>query len=153
MFKLKLFSPYILFISLFLFATCNSVHDIKSTLPNKVNPNSCRINGTVTRIDSIKEINSPCSMHPCVAIIEVNNVVETGLSFNSPIVKSDTIKVKFEFTLSKTSKELFPNLNYTLPGLKVGDSFIGDVEKVELIKIDNKTVNFEYKIYKYYKKD
>jgi hypothetical protein len=146
MFKLKLFFPYILFISILFFTSCNSVHDIQSTLPSKINPNSCRINGTVIRIDSITEIKGPCSIHRCSALIEVNNVFETGFSFNSTIVKNDTIKVKFKFTLSKTSKDLFPNLNYTLLGLKVGDSFMGDVEKVELLKIGNKTVNFVYKI-------
>lgn len=151
--NLRLYYYYFLFLSIFLNVSCNSVDNIKSTLPSKINPNSARIYGTIINIEDISESTGPCSKYPCVAIIIVNNVLETGFSSNSSLTKNDTLKVKFEFTLSKTSKELLPELNYDLPGLKVGDSFICDIEKIDLIKSDTRTLNLEYRIYNYDRKN
>lgn len=150
---MKIFFRYFFLLNILFISACNSTQNLKSTLPNKVAPNNCRIKGTVVNILDLIESSGPCSLHPCTANVRINNVIETGFSFNSPIIKNDTINVKFEFTLSKTSKELFPTLEISFPGLKVGDIFIGDIEKIELIQLDNKSTNYEYKINNYDKID
>lgn len=84
-----------------------------------------KILGTVLEIEMEKfstDSNSPCSKLPCWARVSVDSVL--GLGQGGPILKAgEIVKVNFEFTLSKTSDELFPNLQNKLPGLKIGDKF------------------------------
>lgn len=136
-----------------LIVSCTSTKEPQTTLPSKIDPNNCRINGTIISIEEIINPSGLCSTNPCVANVKVNNVIGTGASFNIPLVKNDTINVKFAFTLSKTSKDLFPNLNKSLPGLKVEDSFIADVEKIEALKLGIKSNQIEYRIFNYDKID
>ena len=144
------FFHVLLFFLLFLYS-CNSVQD--STLPEKVAPDNCRINGTVVKIFEVNESSGPCSINPCTASVKIDNVVGTGFSFKTPLIKDETIKIKFEFTLSETSNELFPTLNNSFPGLKVGDKFTGDVERIELIQFDKNSAKFTYRILNYDKID
>lgn len=131
--------------------SCSSNESLQNILPDYVSPNSCRINGTVVGIDDISEKTGPCSAEPCVAKVKINNVIETGSSFRKPLIKGDTIKIKFEFTLAKTTKALFPTLNYILPGLSLGNNFIGDVETLLVIQSNSSTPPIEYRIFNYNK--
>ncbi len=143
----------LIFLLLLLFIACSSTPKMESTLPDKISPNSCRVNGTIISIDETKSSSGPCSMHPCVAMVKINNVIGTGFGFKTPLIKNDTIKIKFEFTLSETSKELFPTLNYVLPGLEVSNDFVADVERIELIQMNNiNKEKFYYRVYNYNKK-
>jgi len=151
-FKNKIILSAVLFVILLLFS-CSSNKSSQNILPSQVSPNSCRINGTVVSIEEISEKAGPCSTVPCLAKVKINNVIETGSSFRRPLIKGDTIKIKFEFTLAKTTKELFPNLNYVLPGLSSGDSFIGDVEFLLVIQSNSSTPPLEYRIFNYNKID
>ena len=103
-----------IFFLILILLSCTSSKEPQTTLPSEINPNSCRINGTIISIDEINESSGPCSNHPCVATVKINYVIGTGFGLKVPLVKNDTIKIKFEFTLSETSKELFPTLNYIL---------------------------------------
>ncbi|MBU1117133.1 MAG: hypothetical protein KKE09_18575 [Bacteroidetes bacterium] len=150
---IKIYIRLFLYLNLLFIVACNSTQELDTTLPNKVAPNNCRINGTLVKIEEITDTSGPCSVYPCTANVKLNNVIESGFGFNSPLIKGDTIKIKFEFTLSETSKEQFPTLEKSFPGLKVGDTFVGDVEKIELIQLENKTTNYEYKVYNYDKID
>ena len=136
-----------------LIVSCSSTKEPQTTLPSKIAPNNCRINGTIISIEEIIDTSGPCSTNPCVANVKVSNVIGTGSSFKIPLVKNDTINVKFAFTLSKTSKDLFPNLNKSFPGLKVEDKFIADVEKIEALKLGIKSNQIEYRIFNYDKID
>lgn len=136
-----------------LIVSCSSTKEPQTTLPSNIDPNNCRINGTIISIEEIIDPSGPCSTNPCVANVKVNNVIGTGSSFKIPLVKNDTINVKFAFTLSKTSKDLFPNLNKSFPGLKVEDKFIADVEKIEALKLGIKSNQIEYRIFNYDKID
>ncbi len=148
----KLLLPYILVFSLITFFSCNSVPE--TTLTKNINPNNCRIAGTIISIEEISEKSGPCSNNPCVATVKINNVIGTGFGFNVPLIKNDTIKIKFEFTLSETSKEMFPALNFQLPGLSIGDKFIGDVEMIEAIQLINSSKpKFHHRIFNYNKID
>ncbi len=138
----------IFYFTLLLLLSCNSIE--KSNLDKNINPNACRINGTILSIEKSFESSGPCVNHLCTASVLVNTIVSSGFSFNHPFAKSDTIKIKFEFTLDETTKDMFPNLTKSFPGLKVGDSFIGDVESIETIKFNKKeTDSFSYKIFNY----
>ncbi len=136
-----------------LIVSCSSTKEPPTTLPSKIAPNNCRINGTIISIEEIIDPSGPCSTNPCVANVMISNVIGTGSSFKIPLVKNDTINVKFAFTLSKTSKDLFPNLNKSFPGLKVEDKFIADVEKIEALKLGIKNNQIEYRIFNYDKID
>ncbi|PIQ07798.1 MAG: hypothetical protein COW71_15610 [Ignavibacteriales bacterium CG18_big_fil_WC_8_21_14_2_50_31_20] len=133
---------YSLLLGLTLISACKSSADL-TTLANEVAPNNCRINGTII---SIEDINS---QNLNLAKVRIDNVVQAGFSFNSPIIKGDTIKIKFEFTLSKTSNDVFPNLNNQLPGMLIGDKFTADIEKIDLIQLDKKVDNFQYRVFTY----
>ena len=58
------------------------------------------------------------------------------MGFTEVLSSNDIIHLKFEYTLNPTSKEMFPNLKHKFPGLKIGDKFKGDIEKVLSIKIE-----------------
>ncbi len=151
MHNLKLVFSYTLLFSLLFLFSCNSLPD--STLPAKVAPNNCRINGTIVKIYEVSDKSGPCSIHPCTAEVKINNVIDAGFSFNPPLISEEIIKVKFEFTLSATSKELFPALTTSFPGLKIGDTFNADVERIELIQLYKNSPQSEYKILNYDKID
>ncbi|MCF6271353.1 MAG: hypothetical protein L3J41_16705 [Melioribacteraceae bacterium] len=137
------------FFLILIFVSCITTKEPQTTLPNKIAPNNSRISGTIVSVGMIDETSGPCAEHPCLAEVKINNVIGTGFGFKTPLIKGNIIKIKFEFTLSETSKELFPNLNKSFPRLKVGDKFIGDVERVELIKLSKNNTNYEYIIFNY----
>ena len=128
---------------------CSSNKEIENTNKERVLPNNLRIIGTIEQIAPLSTKPGLCSTYPCTAFVKIEKVVERGLNFNTPVVKSDVIKIRFEFTLEKTSKELFPELNNQLPGLKVGDTFIADVEEIKNIQLNKNYDKFEYKIFTY----
>lgn len=136
-----------------LIVSCSSTKEPQTTLPSNIDPNNCRINGTIISIEEIIDPSGPCSTNPCVAKVKISNVIGTGSSFKIPLVKNDTINVKFAFTLSKTSKDLFPDFNKSFPGLKIEDKFIADVEKIEALKLGIKSNQIEYRIFNYDKID
>ncbi len=53
-------------------------------------------------------------------IVQIENIAY-GPGF--PTISGNTIILKFNFTLSPTTKEMFPHLNNSYPGLNVGDKF------------------------------
>lgn len=130
-------------------ASCTSSKVAQTTLSSDIAPNNSRISGTIISIEAISESTGPCSIYPCIATVYINNVIGYGSSFKISLAKGDNIKLKFEFTLSETSKELFPSLEKSLPGLKVGDIFSGDIEKIEILQFDTKSTQVEYRIFNY----
>lgn len=147
-----LLSGKILFLAL-LIISCSSNKSIPSKLSNKISPNMCRINGTIISIEEITETFGPCSIKPCVAKVKIKDILGTGSGFTTPLIKGNSIKLKFAFTLSKTTKELFPTLTDPFPGLTIGDSFTGDIEKIEVIQLANNSTENEYITYIYDKID
>ncbi len=96
-----------------------------------ISPGHCRITGTIVRIDSTLDSgnkNNPCSKVPCTAVVKVDSVWGYGLGF-PPLGIGKEITIKFKFTLGPTTKELFPGMKDFYPGLKIGDSFLGDIQK------------------------
>ncbi len=98
----------------------------------KIAPGECRVNAEIVKIDSAligNPGNDPCSKAPCIAWIKINNIIGYGAG-SAELKRGDTLKTKFSFTLSPTSKETFPTLNEQLPGLKEGSSFIADIQPI-----------------------
>lgn len=141
------------FFLILIFVSCTSTKDPQTTLPSKIAPNNSRISGTIISVEMIDGASGPCALHPCLAKVKINNIIGSGFSFRTPLTKGETIKIKFAFTLSETSKEFFPTLEKSFPGLKVDDKFIGDIEKIELLQLGSENTRFEYKIYNYDKID
>ena len=133
--------------------SCRSTKVTQTTFSNDIAPNASRISGMIINIEPISESTGPCSIHPCIATVNINNVIGYGSSFKTTIAKGDKIKLEFAFTLSETSKELFPALEISLPGLKLGDIFTGDIEKIELLQFDTKSPQIVYRIFNYKKID
>jgi len=138
---LKIFSFFIIT----LFVSCTSSHTPQLALPNDVAPNSCRISGTVIQIKDFNDPSITCIANPCNVKIKIDDIQKTGMSFKTPLKKGETIRVNFILKASNLSK----TLNRNIRGLRVGDKFTADVERIELIQLGNKNEKFEYRISKY----
>ncbi len=116
----------------------------------KISPNHCRIVGTVVEIDSAPttaEPDNPCSLVPCRALVRVDEIIGYGQGFSSPLAKGVEVKVDFRFTLSPT-KDLFPKMKTSYPGLRVGSSFLADLEEQMSEKTDERQDRF-FAVYGY----
>lgn len=91
--------------------------------PNRIPPGHAEIKGEIVEIEPVSKTEnySPCSKAPCMAKVKIDGVAY-GAGF--PVLsKNKEIMIKFNFTLAPTTKELFPNMDDSYPGLKVGDKF------------------------------
>lgn len=92
--------------------------------PDTIPPGQARISGEIVEIEPISKMagdNSPCSKAPCLAKVKIDGITY-GAGF--PVInKNNNVTIKFNFTLNPTTKDLFPNMDETYPGLKVGDKF------------------------------
>ena len=91
--------------------------------PDTIPPGHAQITGSVIEIEPISSNSNssdPCSKTPCIAKVKIKSIIY-GAGF--PVLSSKEVRVKFAFTLSPTTKDLFPNMTETYPGLKVGDNF------------------------------
>lgn len=94
----------------------------------RIAPGHCRIIGTLTFIDTTLEETGPCSKAPCRAIVRVDSILGYGSAFSNPVAMKAQVAVRFAFTLSPTTTELFPNMTERLPGLQVGSKLQTDIE-------------------------
>jgi hypothetical protein len=124
----------VLLLSLILMS-CSSTKEEKTVkILSEIPPGNAKIVGTITRIEPVlasSSLNDPCSKAPCIASVKVSSAVY-GAAFPS-FSMDEEIRIKFLFTLEKTTKELFPNMEETYPGLKVGQEFTALVAHIENI--------------------
>ena len=121
---------------------CSSPKENKTLSKSDVAPSTAKIVGTITEIEPISmesNPNGPCSKAPCVALVKVSSAVY-GAAF-PPLVMGKEIRIKFRFTLEKTTKELFPNMEEEYPGLKVGDEFTAVVSTI--VSVDDTAPKFQ----------
>jgi hypothetical protein len=71
------------------------------------------------RYDSGSE--SICEKVPCTARLKIASLIEIGRFFDYSFGEGDAIGAYFTFSLAATTEELFPNVDVSYPGLKVGD--------------------------------
>jgi hypothetical protein len=131
--KKYLFTILIITISILLM-NCSTPKENKTLIESKIPPGHAKIVGTITEIEPVSDssnLNDPCSKAPCIALVKVSSAVY-GAAFPS-FSKDKEIRIKFLFTLEPTSKELFPNMEETYPGLKVGQEFNALVAHMEYI--------------------
>lgn len=128
----------------------NSSKNIKQT-HSKISPGNVKIIGEIILIDNTKlsgDKNSPCSKQPCWASVKIDSVIGSGAG--APIIgEKDTIDVKFAFTLGETTKELFPNLDKRMPGLKTRSKFEALVSKLNALGSAGSKRKDLYQIYTY----
>ena len=113
---------------------CSTPKENKTLIESKIPPGQAKIVGVITEIEPVSDssnLNDPCSKTPCIAIVKVSSAVY-GAAFPS-FSKDDEIRIKFLFTLEKTTKELFPDMEETYPGLKVGQEFTALLSHMEYI--------------------
>ncbi len=58
-------------------------------------------------------LSGPCSKAPCIALVKVSSA-RYGAAFPQ-LVMGKEVRIKFLFTLEKTTKELFPNMEEEYP--------------------------------------
>ncbi|MBN1406204.1 MAG: hypothetical protein JW956_00360 [Calditrichaceae bacterium] len=107
----------------------------------------CRIVATVINIDSTKYLDdkeAPCGKAPCYATIAIKQVLGYGSGFSQKLYKGQELEVNFKFTLSPTD-EIVPDMQLGLPGLKIGNNFIADLEALPALGKSK----VEYIIYRY----
>ena len=119
----------------FIYMGCSTSKEEKASpqkREEKIPPGHARIVGVITKIEPVAENNNlkdPYNKVPSIAMVKVKGV-EYGAGFPALTINSE-IKVKFQFTLAPTSKELFPNMKDSYPGLKVGQEFTALVQFTE----------------------
>jgi len=111
------------------------------------------VRGTIVEIfdEYDKGMANACETNRCYTKIKINEVIYKGTSFNPHIVQNGELLVKFVFTLKKTSKENFPNMDAVYPGLELEDVFEADLE-IRPIAVEGGTSVLIYG-YKKIKKD
>ena len=117
-----------------LLMNCSTPKENKILIESKIPPGHAKIIGVITKIEPVLDspnLNDPCSKAPCIAFVKVSSAVY-GAAFPS-FSKEEEIRIKFLFTLEKTTKELFPDMEETYPGLKVGQEFTALVAHIENI--------------------
>lgn len=93
--------------------------------PEKMVPvGSCRVVARVLSIDPVVSGggDDPCSKAPCVAMVRIDSVLGCGSGAQGSLSSGSTVRARFATTLGP-SKDLFPQLNPPLPGLKEGSVF------------------------------
>ena len=139
--KKYLFAILVITVSTLLM-NCSTPKENKTLIESKIPPGHAKIDGTIIEIEPVagrSNLNDPCSKTPCVALVKISSAVY-GAAFPS-FSKNDEIRIKFLFTLEKTTKELFPNMEETYPGLKVGQEFTALVSHIE--NIDESAPKFQ----------
>ncbi len=128
-----LFSILVITVSCLLI-NCSTPKENKTLIESKIPPGHAKIVGTIIEIEPVTDrsnLNDPCSKAPCIALVKVTSAVY-GAGFPS-FSNDDDIRIKIIFTLEKNTKELFPDMKETYPGLKVGQEFTALVAYTENI--------------------
>ena len=90
---------------------------------------SCSVVGTILSIETDRrspDVSSPCSKAPCWATVRIDSILGYGSGFDKPLAVGGQVSVMFGFTLEPT-KDLFPNMSESYPGLQVGSRFFANV--------------------------
>ena len=143
-------TPYVFFLITIMFLSfgCHKEVVKDDIMQTKIPPSSAKIVGEIISIEPVSdEYSGPCGIYPCVADVKLESI-EYGSAF--PVLSvGKKYRMKFDFTLSKTTKEMFPDLKNPLPGLEPGDKFTAMVS--HYLKMEG-SKQPEYEIASYLKK-
>jgi hypothetical protein len=131
------FNAFIFVIASFgFFMGCHKEVTKDENKQTKIPPSAARIEGEIIKIEPVNsEYNGPCGEYPCVASVKLVSI-EYGAAFPVLTIGKE-FKVKFNYTLVKTTKEMFPDLEESYPGLEVGDKFTAIVSHSLKMKSSN----------------
>ena len=120
--KISIFELIFFMAVSFLSASCHKEVTKDDIMQTKIPPSSARIVGEIISIEPVSyEYSGPCEKYPCIADVSLESI-EYGAAF--PVLSvGKKYRMKFDFTLSKTTKEMFPDMDKPLPGLEPGDKF------------------------------
>ena len=163
----ELINPLVLLLILFLIVSCNT--GSKALVQEKPNPDKqnlkkmyvkdpqkytkrvladrCRIVAKIKDIDTTRFLDdpeAPCGKAPCYAIIIIDQILGYGSGFSPKLYKGQELEVNFKFTLAPTN-EIAPDMQLGLPGLKIGNEFIADLESLPVLGQNQS----DYVIYQY----
>ena len=113
---------------------CSSQKECNKLKLTDIAPGTAQIVGTIIEIEPLSNdtnLSDPCSKAPCIALVRVTSA-RYGSAFPQLTIGKE-IRVKFRYTVEKTTKELFPYLNEEYPGLQVGDEFTAIVSTIKSI--------------------
>lgn len=145
--KEPFFTGILVLLLSFTLMNCSSTREEKTAkMLSEIPPGNARIVGTISRIEPVSNssnLKNPCSKVPCIALVKVTSA-DYGAGF-PVLTMGEEIRIEFLFTLEQTSKELFPNMKESYPGLKEGQEFTALVSHIETI---NETTP-SYQVYGY----
>jgi len=139
MMAFKRFIYLILFTSLIFLNSCGTNRTNKII---KIPPNQAQIIGQIISVEPVSNSNGSndiCSKYPCIAVVKISSL-NYGAGF-PPLSIGSQIRIRFAFTLSRTTSEMFPNMKKSYPGLKKGDTFTGLISYIKTI--DNTVPSFQ----------
>jgi len=143
---------YFLITIFFLFAL--NVHAQTKVKPpdnydnKKIAPDNCLVRAKIVKVlpKWKKKSKKSCKVSPCVVFIKIIKVEKYGSSFPEHFSEGQKVEVKFVYSL-KPSKEVYPDKNINLPGLKKGNVFKAQINAKQ--QLGDKLPVF--KIYSYQK--
>lgn len=98
-------------------------------------PNTCRVVATIEAIDRTLKGTSekdPCGKAPCMATIRIDSVLGCGSAFPAVLQSGKKLTVRFAHTLNPT-KDVWPEIQPPLPGLRVGYKFEAALSAAEAL--------------------
>jgi hypothetical protein len=112
----------------------------------------CRILGRIIALDTAfhtSDTSNPCFKAPCRAKVHIDTLYGCNMGFPSGVYAGEDLVMTFMYTLSP-SKEIFPGMKESYPGLQVGSLFVANVEG-HPVPIQYSTANngIEYSVYGY----
>lgn len=134
--RLKIFFVALLSSNCIILVSCRTSQPVMKRTGEPIPPNTCRVLLTVLSIDTTLQSsfpNDPCAKAPCRASVRVESVLGYGAAFTAPLSKGEVIQVHFTFTVAPT-KNLFPTMDQTYPGVHVGTKFTTDLQSQQVFQ-------------------
>jgi hypothetical protein len=139
----------LLYFSVVLLITCKSKSFVNSSANTgeQVNTSSCTIEATVINILKPASTDSTdvCFKNPCKAIIHLDKINRCGSATTLVPDEKGELKVHFAYTLNPT-KDLFPTMKTTYPGLKQGSHFTAAIEERQVLGYAPEYIIFSYQV-------
>ena len=134
--KISFYTLFFIVAGSFFYIGCHKEAMKDENMETKIPPSAAKIEGKIISIEPVNsDYKGPCGKYPCVASVKLESI-EYGAAFPVLTVGKE-FKMKFNYTLVKTTKKMFPELEESYPGLEVGDKFTAIVSHSVKMKGSN----------------
>ena len=134
--KISFCTLFFIIAGFYFFIGCHKNVMKDANMQTKIPPSAAKIEGKIISIEPVNsDYTGPCGKYPCVANVKLESI-EYGAAFPVLTVGKE-FKMKFNYTLVKTTKEMFPELEKSYPGLEVGNKFTAIVSHSVKMKGSN----------------